>query len=179
MIEANDKTERDRLMSKVKVDLKARIDETSKYIRPSENTMDFAFMFIPSESLYYDMLIGKVGKDGGDERDLVEYAFRDKRVIVTSPTSFMAYLQTVLQGLKGLQIEEQSKEIQKRVGLLGSHIQKYEDLMQRLGNSLGTTVGHYNNAHKELVKIDKDVIKISGDKSSNNIKPQIIDKPRE
>ena len=167
------------LSRKVRDDLKKRIDETSKYIRPDENTMDFAFMFTPSESLYYDMLIGKVGKDGGDERDLVEYAFRDKRVIVTSPTSFMAYLQTVLQGLKGLQIEEQSKEIQKRVGLLGSHIQKYEDLMQRLGNSLGTTVGHYNNAHKELAKIDKDVIKISGDKSSNNIKPQIIDKPRE
>lgn len=164
---------------RVRDDLKKRIDETSKYIRPDENTMDFAFMFIPSESLYYDMLIGKVGTSGGDERDLVEYAFRDKRVIVTSPTSFMAYLQTVLQGLKGLQIEEQSKEIQKRVGLLGSHIQKYEDLMQRLGNSLGTTVGHYNNAHKELAKIDKDVIKISGDKSSNNIKPQIIDKPRE
>ena len=85
---------------------KKRIDETSKYIRPDENTMDFAFMFIPSESLYYDMLINKVGSQGS-ERDLIEYAFRDKRVIVVSPTSFMAYLQTVLQGLKSLKIEEQ------------------------------------------------------------------------
>ena len=99
--------EKKQLAKKVRDDLKIRIDETAKYIRPNENTMDFAFMFIPSESLYYDMLIGKVGSNGGDERDLIEYAFRDKRVIVVSPTSFMAYLQTVLQGLKSLQIEEQ------------------------------------------------------------------------
>ena len=169
--------ERKVLSRRVRDDLKKRIDETSKYIRPDENTMDFAFMFIPSESLYYDMLIGKVGVAGGAERDLVEYAFRDKRVIVTSPTSFMAYLQTVLQGLKSLQIEEQSKEIQKRGGQLGSHISKYEDLMQRLGKSLGTTVNHYNNAHKELGKIDKDVVKISG--AGGQVEPQLVDKPQD
>ena len=94
MIEANGK-ERELYLQKVKVDLKGRIDETAKYIRPSEKTMDFAFMFIPSESLYYDLLINNVGT-GGSSRDLIEYAFREKRVIITSPTSFMAYLQTVL-----------------------------------------------------------------------------------
>ena len=177
MVEAQDE-EKKILAKKVRDDLKGRIDETSKYIRPSENTMDFAFMFIPSESLYYDMLTGKVGSSGS-ERDLIEYAFRDKRVIVVSPTSFMAYLQTVLQGLKSLKIEEQSKEIQKRVGLLGAHISKYEDLMNRLGKSLGTTVNHYNNAHKELGKIDKDVIKISGESNDSGVEPQLIDKPRE
>ncbi len=170
--------ERKFLAKKVRDDLKMRIDETSKYIRPDENTMDFAFMFIPSESLYYDMLINKVGSQGS-ERDLIEYAFRDKRVIVVSPTSFMAYLQTVLQGLKSLKIEEQSKEIQKRVSQLGTHISKYEDLMQRLGKSLGTTVNHFNNAHKELGKIDKDVIKIAGEDSKSGVEPQLLDKPRE
>lgn len=170
--------ERKILAKKVRDDLKMRIDETSKYIRPDENTMDFAFMFIPSESLYYDMLINKVGSQGS-ERDLIEYAFRDKRVIVVSPTSFMAYLQTVLQGLKSLKIEEQSKEIQKRVSQLGTHISKYEDLMQRLGKSLGTTVNHFNNAHKELGKIDKDVVKITGEDSKSGVEPQLLDKPRE
>ena len=170
--------ERKILAKKVRDDLKMRIDETSKYIRPDENTMDFAFMFIPSESLYYDMLINKVGSQGS-ERDLIEYAFRDKRVIVVSPTSFMAYLQTVLQGLKSLKIEEQSKEIQKRVSQLGTHISKYEDLMQRLGKSLGTTVNHFNNAHKELGKIDKDVVKIAGEDSKTGVEPQLLDKPRE
>jgi DNA recombination protein RmuC len=175
MIEASGK-EREVLLGKVKADLKNRIDETSKYIRPSENTMDFAFMFIPSESLYYDLLINNIGT-GGSSRDLIEYAFRDKRVIITSPTSFMAYLQTVLQGLRSLQIEEQAKDIQVRVGKLGQHIGKFDEYMNKLGNSLGTTVNHYNNAHKELGKIDKDVVKIA--KSDSSIEPLLIDKPRQ
>lgn len=175
MIEASDKATREQLMNKVKIDLKNRIDETSKYIRPSENTMDFAFMFIPSESLYYDLLINNVG-GGGSSRDLIEYAFRDKRVIITSPTSFMAYLQTVLQGLRSLQIEEQAKDIQVRVGKLGLHIGKFEEYMQKLGGALGTTVSHYNAAHKELGKVDKDVVKIAS--STPSVEPLLLDKPQ-
>ena len=175
MIEATDKSERERLLNKVKIDLKGRIDETSKYIRPSENTMDFAFMFIPSESLYYDLLINNVGT-GGSSRDLIEYAFRDKRVIIVSPTSFMAYLQTVLQGLRSLQIEEQAKDIQIRVGKLGQHIGKFEVFMQKLGGSLSTTVNHFNAAHKELGKIDKDVIKIAN--TAAGVDPLLIDRPQ-
>jgi DNA recombination protein RmuC len=175
MIQATEKVERDRLLLKVKNDLKARIDETSKYIRPSEKTMDFAFMFIPSESLYYDLLINNVGT-GGSSRDLIEYAFRDKRVIIVSPTSFMAYLQTVLQGLRSLQIEDQAKDIQVRVGKLGQHIGKFEDYMHKLGSALGTTVNHYNAAHKELGKVDKDIVKIAGDEPS--VEPLLIDKPQ-
>lgn len=175
MIEATEKTERERLLLKVKADLKGRIDETSKYVRPSENTMDFAFMFIPSESLYYDLLINNVGT-AGSSRDLIEYAFRDKRVIIVSPTSFMAYLQTVLQGLRSLQIEEQAKDIQIRVGKLGQHIGKFEVYMQKLGGALGTTVNHFNTAHKELGKIDKDVIKIAG--TAAGVDPLLIDRPQ-
>jgi DNA recombination protein RmuC len=175
MIEATDKLERERLMNKVKMDLKGRIDETSKYIRPSENTMDFAFMFIPSESLYYDLLINNVGT-GGSSRDLIEYAFRDKRVIIVSPTSFMAYLQTVLQGLRSLQIEEQAKDIQVRVGKLGQHIGRFEEYMQKVGGALSTTVNHYNAAHKELGKIDKDVVKIAS--TASNVEPLLIDRPQ-
>lgn len=174
MIEASGK-EREMLLGKVKADLKLRIDETSKYIRQSEKTMDFAFMFIPSESLYYDLLINNVGQ-GGSSRDLIEYAFRDKHVIITSPTSFMAYLQTVLQGLRSLQIEEQAKDIQVRVGKLGQHIAKYETYMQKLGASLGTTVGHFNTAHKEYGKIDKDIVKISG--GETGVVPLELDRPQ-
>ncbi len=173
MIEASGK-ERELYLQKVKTDLKLRIDETSKYIRPSEKTMDFAFMFIPSESLYYDLLISNVGQ-GGSSRDLIEYAFRDKHVIIVSPTSFMAYLQTVLQGLRSLQIEEQAKDIQIRVGKLGVHIAKFESFMQKLGASLGTTVNHYNNAHKELAKVDKDVVKIA--ERDPSVEPLLLDKP--
>ena len=176
MVNAEDKTHRDALLFKVKSDLKTRIDETSKYIRPGEGTMDFAFMFIPSESLYYDLLINNVS-NGSSARDLIEYAFRDKKVIIVSPTSFMAYLQTVLQGLRSLQIEEQAKDIQIRVGKLGQHINKFDEYMKKLGISLGQTVGHYNNAHKELGKVDKDIIKISDNESG--VEPLMIDKPRD
>jgi len=176
LIEAKDKVEKDRLLKQIKIDLKNRIDETAKYIRPDENTMELAFMFIPSEAIYYDLLIGEVGT-GVSARDLIEYAFKDKKVIIVSPTTLLAYLQTVLQGLRSLQIEEQAKDIQKRVGLLGSHIAKYEDFMQRLGNSLGTTVGHYNNAHKELKKVDKDIVKIAD--TNESVEPLLLDRPKE
>lgn len=175
MVATDEKAERVKLLARVRSDLKGRIDETSKYIRPDENTMDFAFMFIPSESLYYDLLIGDVGTGAG-ARDMIEYAFRDKKVIIVSPTSFMAYLQTVLQGLRSLQIEQQAKDIQVRVGQLGRHIASYESFMQKLGSSLGTTVNHYNAAHKELKKIDKDVIKIANTEPS--ISPLLVDKPQ-
>ena len=174
MINAATKAEREALLARVKADLKGRIDETSKYIRPREHTMDFAFMFIPSESLYYDLLINNVGT-GGSSRDLIEYAFRDKRVIIVSPTSFLAYLQTVLQGLRSLQIEEQAKDIQVRVGKLGAHIKKFDELMTKMGKSLSTTVGHYNNSYKELGKIDKDVVKIAG--GEQQTEPLLLDKP--
>lgn len=176
LVEEKNKDKREVIAKQFKADLKNRIDETAKYIRPKENTMDYAFMFIPSEAIYYDLLINKVGQTNTSARDLIEYAFRDKNVIIVSPTTFMAYLQTVMQGLRSLQIEETAKEIQIRVGQLGTHIAGYDQYMQKLGNSLGTTVNHYNTAHKELKKIDKDVVKIAD--TSPSVKPLVLDKPQ-
>ena len=175
MVNAEDKTHRDALLFKVKSDLKTRIDETSKYIRPGEGTMDFAFMFIPSESLYYDLLVGTVGS-GSSSRDLIEYAFRDKKVIIVSPTSLLAYLQTVMQGLRSLKIEEQARDIQIRVGQLGMHISKFDELLGKMGKSLSTTVNHYNNSYKELSKIDKDVVRIAGGELQSS--PDLVDRPQ-
>ena len=174
MVAAKDKTERANYAKKVRDDLKGRIDETAKYIRPAEKTMEFAFMFIPSESLYYDLLINKVGTTSS-ERDLIEYAYRDKKVIIVSPTSFMAYLQTILQGLRSLEIEKDTAEIQARVAKLGQHITAFDNYMGKIGNSLSTTVNHYNAAYKSLSLIDKDVVKITtGDPT---IEPTLIDRP--
>lgn len=175
LLEEKDTVQRDVWAKAFKADLKNRIDETAKYIRPRQGTMDYAFMFIPSEAIYYDLLVNKVGVTNTSARDLIEYAFRDKNVIIVSPTTFMAYLQTVLQGLRALQIEEQAKEIRQRVGELGRHIGAYEQLMQKLGGSLGTSVNHYNNAHKELKKIDKDIVKIA--QTNPSVEPLLLDKP--
>ncbi len=177
MIEENDKDRRAVIAKVFKADLKNRIDETSKYIRASENTLDYAFMFIPSEAIYYDLLVNNVGSTGTNSRDLIEYAFIDKKVIIVSPTTLLAYLQTVMQGLKSLQIESQAKDIQKRVGELGKHISAHETFMQKLGSTLSTTVGHYNNAHKSLERMDKDVIKIAD--SVPSVQPLLVDKPQQ
>ncbi|MFA5047703.1 MAG: DNA recombination protein RmuC [Patescibacteria group bacterium] len=145
-----------------KNDLKKRIDETSKYIKPGKGTMDFAFMFIPAEAIYYDLLVNEVGAVKINTRSLIDYAFKEKKVIIVSPTTFAAYLQTVLQGLRALKIEEQTKQITKWVEMLQKHILAYDDYFKKLGNSLATTVNAYNIADKELAKIDKDVVKITG-----------------
>ena len=169
--------EREQLERAFKQDLKNRIDETSKYIKPSEGTMDFAFMFIPSEAIYYDLLINKVGAVQVNTRDLIEYAFQDKKVIIVSPTSFLAYLQTVMQGLRALKIEESAKQIRSNVEKLEKHILVYDDFMKKVGNSLGTTVGHYNHASKEFAKIGKDVAKIT--EGETQIEPLVLEKPAE
>ncbi|MBU6388487.1 DNA recombination protein RmuC [Patescibacteria group bacterium] len=154
-------------------DLKMRIQETAKYIRPEENTMDFAFMFIPSEGIYYDLLTNQVG--GGEEENLIQRASSKYKVIIVSPTSFLAYLQTVMQGLKALQIEKKAVEIQQRVGELGKHIGSWQEFYRKLGVSLGTSISHYNAGYKELGKIDKDVYRIA--ESRIGIEPELLDKP--
>jgi len=175
ILNAKDVQEKESFEKMFKQDLKNRIDETSKYIKPEEGTMDFAFMFIPSEAIYYDLLVNKVGAVQVNTRDLIEYAFRDKKVIIVSPTSFLAYLQTVLQGLRAMQIEESAKEIRINVEKLGKHIVAFEDYMKKVQGSLGTTVNHFNTAYKELGKIDKDVSKIT--EAEKTIEPIMLDKP--
>jgi len=170
-----DPAQKEELEKLFKADLKNRIDETSKYIKPKENTMDFAFMFIPAEGIYYDLLINKVGVVKANTSDLIEYAFRQKHVIIVSPTSFLAYLQTVLQGLRALQIEESAKEIRQRVEELGKHILAYDSYMKKLGNNMATAVNAYNTAYKELGKIDKDVVRITD--GEKKIEPALLDKP--
>ncbi len=140
-------------------DLKLRITETSKYIKPENGTMDFAFMFIPHEAIYYDLLINKVG----GEENLIQRAASKYKVIIVSPTSFLAYLQTVLQGLRAMQIEETAKDVIKRVGELGKHLKAFEDYHLKLGNALNTAVNHYTASGKEFRKIDKDVMRIADD----------------
>ena len=143
-------------------DLKLRIQETAKYIRPKEGTMDFAFMFIPHEAIYYDLLVNKIGAITEETDNLIQRAANKYKVIIVSPTSFLAYLQTVLQGLKAMQIEESAKEIRKNVEGLQKHLKSFEEYQGKLGNALTTTVNHFNASNREFKKIDKDVVRITG-----------------
>lgn len=156
-----------------KKDLKKRIDETSKYIRPEEGTLNFAFMYIPAESIYYDLVTGSVGAINA--RNLLEYAQNEKKVIIVSPTTFFAYLNSVLYGFKAFKIEKDAEQIKKNVDVLMKHIEAYDVYYKKLGNALGTTVSHYNAGTKELGKIDKDILKITG--TSAGIETQLLEKP--
>jgi len=162
IIDEQDVTRREKLEIEFKNDLKKRIDETAKYIRPNENTMDFAFMFIPAEGIYYDLLVNKVGAVKVNTRSLLEYASREKKVHIVSPTTFYVTLQAIWQGMRAFAIQEKTKDILKNVGMLQKHIRAYEDYMKRVGGNLSTTVNSYNTAYKELGKIDKDVVKLAG-----------------
>ncbi len=161
LIHEDNEVEKNALEKEFKNDLKKRIDETSKYIKPKEGTLEFAFMFIPSEAIYYDLLVNEVGAVKVNTRSLIEYAFKERKVIIVSPTTFAAYLQTVLQGLRALNIEESAKSIRKNVESLQKHIIAYDEYMKKLGMSMGTTVNHFNTAYKELGKIDKDIVRIT------------------
>lgn len=157
------------------VDLKKRIDETAKYIRPTEGTLPFAMMYIPAEGIYYDLLVNEVGAIKSNTRSLIDYAYKDKHVIIVSPTTFSAYLSSVLYGFRAFKIEESARDISKRVEELGKHLKAYDEYYKKLGNSIGTVVGHYNSGSKELHKIDKDIIKITG--NGTGVEPLTLDKP--
>lgn len=176
ILEAREPEEKKRYESAFISDLKNRIDETSKYVKPEEDTLDFAFMFIPSEAVYYDLLINKVGALAQDTNSLIYYAGK-KKVIVVSPTSFLAYLQTVLQGLRNQKISEQAHDIIKQVDRLGKHMAAYGEHMGKLGGHLGVTVSAYNKANKELAKVDKDVVRITGKETKMKIKEGEIEVP--
>ncbi len=177
LVQERDPIEKEKLEKAFVNDLKLRIQETAKYIRPSEGTMEFAFMFIPHEAIYYDLLVNKIGAVTEETDNLIQRAANKYKVIIVSPTSFLAYLQTVLQGLKALQIEETAKDIIKRVDELGNHLKKYEEYHTKLGSSLSTVVNHYNHSGKELKKVDKDILRITG--TNPGIDVQTIDGPEE
>ncbi len=167
--------ERPSLEKAFKEDLKKRIDETSKYIQPKKGTLDQALMFIPSEAIYYDLLANKVGAAGVSGRDLMQYAAVDKRVVIVGPSTLSAMLQVIVQGLKSLEIQKDTDVIRKNIEQLQKHLLAYDGYYKKLGNSLGATVGHYNNASKELGKIDKTIVKIGG--GDNVLDPLQLERP--
>ena len=175
LVNAVDDHQREELEKQFKNDLKLRIDECAKYVRPKDGTLPFAFMYIPAEAIYYDLLINEVGSVKVNTRNLIDYAYNEKKVIIVSPTTFAAYLQSVLYGFKAFKIEETAKDIGKNVEALGRHLNAYQDYYKKLGNSLSTTVNHFNAGSKELGKIDKDVLRITG--TSAELDAPLLERP--
>jgi DNA recombination protein RmuC len=157
-----------------KEDLKRRIDETSKYILPGRGTLDQALMFIPSEAIYYDLLANKVGLGNVSGRNLIQYA-AEKKVTIVGPSTLSAMLQTIMQGLRSIEIHKDTEKIRKNIEQLSKHLIAHNTYMQKLGSSLGTTVGHFNTTYKELGKIDRDIVKITSVEAS--VDPIVLERP--
>lgn len=158
-----------------KEDLKRRIDETAKYINPAKGTLDQALMFIPSEAIYYDLLANKVGAAGVSGRNLMTYAAKDKKVTIVGPSTLSAMLQVIVQGLRSIEIQKDTDKIRKNIEQLSKHLAAHSGYMQKLGSSLGTTVGHFNATYKELGKIDKDIVKIADTEPA--VEPVMLERP--
>lgn len=174
LLEAKE-SERPELTRAFKEDVKKRIDETAKYIKPGKGTLDQALMFIPSEAIYYDLLANKVGVGNISGRNLMQYAV-EKKVTIVGPSTLSAMLQTIAQGLRSIEIHKDTEKIRKNIERLSKHLIAHNGYMLRLGNSLGTTVGHFNNTYKELGKIDRDIVKITD--TSPSVEPQLLEKPQ-
>lgn len=176
MIESSDNSEIKILERKFKDDIKNRIDETSKYIRPSEKTTDYAYMFIPADGLYQDLLNSRVGSLKINSKDLVSYAY-SKKVMIVSPMSLFPMLQITVKALHNLKVEKSIHDILMNIDKLSNHLNSYQNSHNRLGKSLSTAVNHYNDSSKEFGKIDKDVIKISDGNFKIGIETDIVNRP--
>jgi DNA recombination protein RmuC len=123
-------------------DIKKHIDAIAKkYILPNEGTMDFALMYVPSESVFYEIVLMD---------ELVEYA-RQHRVFIVSPTTLYAHLQAILLSYEGRKIEEQSKEIIKLLRGLQIDYEKVNDSLDVLGKHLGNASNQYINVNKNFL----------------------------
>ena len=176
MIESNDEGEIKILEKKFKEDIKSRIDETSKYIKPQEKTLDYAFMFIPADGLYQDLLNSRVGSLKINSNELVTYAYL-KKVMIVSPMSLFPMLQITMKALNNLKFEKEIDTVIKNVRNLSNHLASYQLYHDKLGNTLKTVVNHYNKSSDEFGKIDKDISRISSGKIKLNIENNDIEKP--
>jgi DNA recombination protein RmuC len=177
MIESEEKNEIESLEKKFKDDIKKRIDETSKYIRTAEKTTDYAYMFIPADGLYQDLLNSRVGSLKINSKDLVSYAY-SKKVMIVSPMSLFPMLQITVKALHNMKIERSIEEIMTNIDKLSNHLNAYKEAHDSLGKTIGTAVNHFNKSSKEFNKIDKDITKISEGKSSTKFEYNMLERPQ-
>jgi DNA recombination protein RmuC len=135
-------------------DVKKHVDAiASKYILPDEGTYNFALMYVPAENVYYETIIKEEASASGEERPLFSYAL-EKRVVPVSPNSFYAYLQTILLGLRGMQVEERAQEILNMLARLRGDFEKVQESFRVLGKHITNAQGAYGEGEKALAKLD-------------------------
>ena len=159
MLEETEEDKRRQLRRAFARDVKARVDEIAKrYILPDEGTFDFALMYIPAENVYYEIIV----KDEGVEEDSPATYAMGRHVIPVSPNSLYAYLQVIVLGLRGLQIEKDAREIQARLGRLRGDLDKFRDPFDVVGKHLTNARNKYDEAAAALDRVEAKLEGIEG-----------------
>jgi DNA recombination protein RmuC len=159
VIEASSDAERAAARKQFLKDVKKHVDAiATKYVLPDEGTYDFALMYVPAENVYYETIIKQ---DAGEEHELFSYAIQ-RRVIPVSPNSFYAYLQTILLGLRGLQVEQRAQEILAALQRLRGDFDRLAENLRLVGKHLGNASGAYDDTEKSLAKFDAKLGAIEG-----------------
>lgn len=152
LLQCQDPQEKTAARRKFFTDVKKHVDAIAmKYIRPEEDTFDFALMYIPAENVYYETVIKDDAADA--DNSLLAYAFA-KHVIPVSPNSFYAYLHTISLGLRGMRIEENAKEILSHLGRLKGDFHRFKDDFSLLGKHLNNTRTKYEDAERRLSRFE-------------------------
>jgi DNA recombination protein RmuC len=147
LVDAQEDAERELYEKAFARDVKGHVDAiASKYIRPDEGTYDFAFMYLPSEAIYYELACGKTGA-------LLAYA-HEKQVVPVSPSTFTAYLQMIVLGLKGLQIERHAQEVMAYCAQLHKDFGKFKEDFDLVGTHLGRAQTKFGDAEKRLDRFE-------------------------
>ncbi|HXY19646.1 MAG TPA: DNA recombination protein RmuC [Gemmatimonadales bacterium] len=140
--------------------LRDRIDEIAdKYIRPDEGTFEFALMYVPAESVYYEAVVR--GDDAAGDDSVVGYALR-RKVIPVSPNTFYAYLAAILHGLKGLEVEKRARSILESLGGLQQEFLRLDAAYRLVGKHLDHAVRQYGEAERQIGLIQERLAKITG-----------------
>jgi len=178
MINIKDEKEKEKVRKVFISDIKKRINEIAKkYILPDEGTLDFALMYIPAENVYYEVIIRDQHNDS-----VCDYALKNK-VIPVSPNNFFVYLQTILLGLKGFQIEEKAMEIQKHLSRLNVDFSKFSGHFEVVGKHITNASNKYHESEKfldrftdKLQQVDitpREARKIESAKESSEVTEQL------
>jgi DNA recombination protein RmuC len=150
MYQAESETDRKNLRKQFLLDVKKHVNDiATKYILPDENTFDFALMFIPAENVYYELIVR-------DQSDLYEHCL-SKRVIPVSPNTFYAYLQVILQGLRGFQISEQARHILSQLQQVGNDLERLGIDFTKVGSHLRDAQGSFEKSELRLQRLKKKV----------------------
>jgi DNA recombination protein RmuC len=161
IVESQDETEMKQWKKSFVQDVKKHIDAIAKkYILPNEGTLDFALMYIPAENVYYETII----KDE-DEKGLMQHAF-EKRVIPVSPNTFYVYINTIMLGLKGMQIEEHAKSIMDDLKRLMKDQVKFRQDFDVLGRHITDSKNKFDTADRRLEKFENQLGKAAAEELS-------------